>query len=145
MKFVIQRVKGASVCVGGKVVGKIDRGFLVLIGVSVDDVKENADYLVNKTVNLRVFEDENDKMNLGLNDVNGEILAVSQFTLYADCRKGNRPSFVDAAKSEDAEEMYNYVVNEFSKKVKNVQTGLFGADMQVSLINDGPVTIILEK
>ena len=145
MKFVIQRVKGASVSIDGEVVGKIDKGFLVLVGVSVEDVRENADYLINKTINLRVFEDENDKMNLSLKDVNGELLIVSQFTLYADCKKGNRPSFIEAARPENAEKMYDYIVEEFGKKVNNVQTGRFGADMQVSLVNDGPVTIILEK
>ena len=145
MKFVIQRVKNAKVDVDNKTVGKIDNGFLVLIGITHTDTKEVADYLVKKLINLRVFEDENGKMNLSLNDINGSILLVSQFTLYADCSGGNRPSFVEAAKPDFSNELYEYIINECKKKVDKVETGIFGADMKVSLLNDGPVTIILEK
>lgn len=145
MKFVIQRVKSAQVNVDKETVGKIDKGFLVLIGITHTDTKEIADYLVKKLVNLRVFEDENGKMNLSLNDVKGSLLLVSQFTLYADCSGGNRPSFTEAAKPEFANELYEYIINECKKKIDKVETGLFGADMKVSLVNDGPVTIILEK
>ena len=142
MKFVVQRVKNASVEVEGKTVGKIDKGFLVLIGITHEDTIENADYLVKKLINLRVFRDEEDKMNLGLKDLGGELLLISQFTLYANCEKGNRPSFIEAAKPDKANELYEYIIQECKKQV---ETGIFGADMQVSLINDGPVTIILEK
>ena len=145
MKFVVQRVKQAQVDVEGKTVGKIDNGFLVLIGITHTDTKEIADYLIKKLVNLRVFEDDNGKMNLALNDVKGELLLVSQFTLYADCSSGNRPSFTEAAKPDVANELYEYIINECKKKINKVETGIFGAEMKVSLINDGPVTIILEK
>lgn len=145
MKFVIQRVKNAQVDVDNKTVGKIDNGFLVLIGITHTDTKEIADYLVKKLINLRVFEDENGKMNLSLNDIKGSLLLVSQFTLYADCSGGNRPSFTEAAKSDFANELYEYIISECKKKVDKVETGIFGADMKVSLLNDGPVTIILEK
>lgn len=145
MKFVIQRVKNAQVDVDNKTVGKIDNGFLVLIGITHTDTKEIADYLVKKLINLRIFEDENEKMNLSLNDINGSLLLVSQFTLYADCSGGNRPSFTEAAKPEFANELYEYIISECKKKIDKVETGIFGADMKVSLLNDGPVTIILEK
>ena len=145
MKFVIQRVKNAQVDVNNKTIGKIDNGFLVLIGITHTDTKEIADYLVKKLINLRIFEDENGKMNLSLKDINGSLLLVSQFTLYADCSGGNRPSFIDAAKPEIANELYEYIISECKKKIDKVQTGIFGADMKVSLLNDGPVTIILEK
>lgn len=145
MKFVVQRVKNAKVDVEGKCVGSIDKGFLVLIGVTHEDTKLEADYLVRKLVNLRVFEDDNGKMNLGLKDVAGELLLVSQFTLYADCSSGNRPSFVEAARPEKAEELYEYVAQECKKVVSKVECGVFRADMQVELVNDGPVTILLEK
>lgn len=145
MKFVIQRVKEAKVEVDNNVTGKIDNGFLVLIGVTHTDTKEIADYLVKKLINLRVFEDENGKMNLSLKDVNGSLLLVSQFTLYADCTQGNRPSFTTAAKPDFANELYEYIISECKKKIDKVETGVFGADMKVSLVNDGPVTIILEK
>jgi len=145
MKFVVQRVKNASVEVEGKTVGKINKGFLVLIGVTHEDTTENADYLVKKLVNLRVFRDEEDKMNLALKDVGGELLLISQFTLYANCERGNRPSFVEAAKPDKANELYQYIINECKKQIDIVETGIFGADMKVNLLNDGPVTIILEK
>lgn len=145
MKLVIQRVKNAQVEVENKIVGKINQGFLVLLGVTHEDTKENADYLVKKLCNLRVFEDENQKMNLGLKQVNGELLIVSQFTLYADCTQGNRPSFINAAKPDKANELYEYFCTECKKNGIKVEKGIFGADMKVKLINDGPVTIVLEK
>lgn len=145
MKLVIQRVKNAKVDVGGKTVGEIGKGFLVLIGVTHTDTKQTADYLVKKLCNLRIFEDENEKMNLSLKDVGGELLIVSQFTLYADCTEGNRPSFVNAAKPDMANELYEYFCEECKNNGFNVQKGIFGADMKVSLLNDGPVTIIMEK
>ena len=145
MKLVVQRVKEAKVEVDKKIVGKINKGFLVLIGVTHEDEKEQADYLVKKLCNLRVFEDENGKMNLGLKDIEGELLIVSQFTLYADCSNGNRPSFISAAKPEKANELYEYFCKECEKNNIKVEKGIFGADMKVSLINDGPVTIIIEK
>lgn len=145
MKIVVQRVKNAEVEVEGKIVAKIGNGFLVLLGVTHKDTKEQADYLVKKLCKLRVFTDENAKMNLALKDVNGELLIVSQFTLYADCTGGNRPSFVEAAKPEQANELYEYFCSECKKNQIHVEKGIFGADMKVSLLNDGPVTIILEK
>lgn len=145
MKFVIQRVKNAKVEVDNKVTGEIHKGFLVLIGVTHTDTKEIADYLVKKLINLRVFEDENNKMNLALKDVNGQLLLVSQFTLYADTSSGNRPSFTEAAKPDKAEELYEYIISECKKQIQVVETGIFGADMKVELLNDGPVTILLEK
>ena len=145
MKFIVQRVNKSQVEVEEKVVGKIDKGFMVLIGITHNDTKEIADFLVRKLINLRVFEDENGKMNLSLKDVQGSLLLISQFTLYADCTSGNRPSFTNAAKPEFANELYEYIIEECKKQIPNVQTGIFGADMQVSLVNDGPVTIILEK
>ena len=144
MKFVVQRVKNAQVNIEGKTVGKIEKGFMVLIGVTHTDTKEIADYLVKKLINLRIFEDENGKMNLSLKDVNGSLLLVSQFTLYADCSSGNRPSFTGAAKPDFANELYKYIIDECKKKIDIVETGVFGADMKVGLVNDGPVTIILE-
>ena len=145
MKFVIQRVKNASVTVDNNIVGSINKGFLVLIGITHTDTKEIADLLIKKLLKLRVFEDENEKMNLALSDVNGEILLVSQFTLYADCRRGNRPDFINAAKPDYANELYEYIIEECKKQKFNVQTGIFGADMKVELLNDGPVTIILDS
>ena len=145
MKLLVQRVSSAKVDVDSKTVGKINNGFLVLIGVTHTDTREIADYLVKKLCNLRVFKDENSKMNLSIKDVDGELLIVSQFTLYADCHHGNRPSFVNSAKPDMANELYEYFVEKCRKEVKNVETGIFGADMKVSLLNDGPVTIMLEK
>lgn len=145
MKLLVQRVKNAEVKVEGKTVGKIDKGFLVLCGVTHTDTKEIADYLVKKLCNLRVFEDENEKMNLSIKQIQGELLIVSQFTLYADTKGGNRPSFIEAAKPEIANELYEYFCDKCSKENINVQKGVFGAHMEVSLINDGPVTIMLEK
>lgn len=145
MKLVIQRVKHAKVEVENEIVGKIGQGFLVLLGVGQDDTKETADYLVQKLIKLRVFEDGNGKMNLGLKDINGELLIVSQFTLYADCTGGNRPSFTLAAKPDKANELYEYFISKCEKENIKVEHGIFGADMKVELLNDGPVTIILEK
>jgi len=146
MKLVIQRVANAKVDVEGNTVGQIGKGFLVLLGIKEGDTKEQADFLVRKLINLRVFEDENEKMNLALKDVNGELLIISQFTLYGDCIKsGNRPSFTDAARPDTAIPLYEYFIEECKKQIENVQTGIFGADMKVSLLNDGPVTIIIEK
>ena len=145
MKVVIQRVKNASVKVDGKVVGEIEKGFLVLVGIKVGDTKEQADYLVKKVCNLRVFTDENDKMNKSVLDIGGEVLVVSQFTLCADVKKGNRPSFDNSAKPDEAKALYEYFCSELLKNgVKNVETGVFGAHMQVSLVNNGPVTIIYD-
>ena len=145
MKLVIQRVKRASVEVNKEIVGKIEQGFLVLLGVGPEDTKEIADFLVQKLIKLRIFEDENGKMNLGLKDINGELLIVSQFTLYADCTGGNRPSFTNAAKPDKANELYEYFIQECKKENIKVEHGIFGADMKVELLNDGPVTILLEK
>ncbi len=145
MKLVVQRVKNAKVTVNNKIVGSINEGFMVLLGVTHSDIKETADYLVKKLCNLRVFKDENEKMNLSIKDIDGELLIVSQFTLYADCQSGNRPSFINSAKPEYANEIYEYFVQKCANEVKRVETGEFGANMQVELLNDGPVTIILEK
>lgn len=145
MKFVIQRVNNASVEVNNEVVGKINKGFLVLIGITHNDNIQIADKLVKKLINLRVFEDENGKMNVALKDIKGELLLISQFTLYADCKDGNRPAFIDAAKPEFANNLYEYVIEQCKKENINVQTGIFGADMKVSLVNDGPVTIIMDS
>ena len=145
MKLVVQRVKKAEVKVDESIIGKIDKGFLVLIGIKVGDTKEQADYLVKKLCNLRVFSDENDKMNLSIKDVKGKLLIVSQFTLYGDCSQGNRPSFIEAARPEEANPLYEYFCNQCELNNIEVQKGIFGADMKVELINDGPVTIIIEK
>ncbi len=145
MKFVIQRVTSASVTVDGKVVGEIGKGFLVLVGVGQNDTRENADYLVKKLVGLRIFEDENGKTNLSLKDVDGSLLMISQFTLYANCKKGYRPSFTDAGDPQKAEELYEYVIAECKKSIPVVEKGIFGADMKVALLNDGPFTILLEN
>ena len=145
MRVVVQRVKHASVTIDGKVNGKINNGFLVLLGIKSTDSKQDVDYLVKKVTNLRIFSDENDKMNLSLKDVNGELLIVSQFTLYANCKEGNRPSFVEAAKPDIAIPLYEYFVSECKKIIPVVETGIFGADMKVDLLNDGPVTIIMDS
>ena len=145
MKFVIQRAAHASVTVDGQVVGKIGRGFLVLIGVCNEDTTEIADKMVRKMTGLRIFFFFNGKTNLGLKDVNGELLLISQFTLYASCRKGNRPSFTEAGSPELAEQLYEYIVRQARKQVPRVETGIFGAHMEVSLVNDGPFTILLEN
>lgn len=145
MRVVVQRVKHASVTINGTVNGKINNGFLVLLGVQSTDSEQDVDYLVKKVTNLRIFSDENDKMNLSLKDVNGELLIVSQFTLYANCKEGNRPSFVEAAKPDIAIPLYEYFVSECKKIIPVVETGLFGADMKVDLLNDGPVAIIMDS
>ena len=145
MRVVVQRVKHASVTINGTVNGKINNGFLVLLGVQSTDSEQDVDYLVKKVTNLRIFSDENDKMNLSLKDVNGELLIVSQFTLYANCKEGNRPSFVEAAKPDIAIPLYEYFVSECKKIIPVVETGIFGADMKVDLLNDGPVTIIMDS
>lgn len=146
MKLVVQRVKNAKVVVEGNVIGEIEKGFMVLLGVAPTDTKEIADFLVQKLIKLRVFEDENQKMNLSIQDIDGELLIVSQFTLYADCNHGNRPSFIGAAEPNMANALYEYFVEQCKKQnIKKVDTGKFGAEMQVILQNDGPVTIILEK
>ena len=145
MKFVIQRVEKAAVHVDGQCVGNIGKGFLVLIGVSDTDTEAVADKMIRKMTGLRIFEDENGKTNLSLGDVNGSLLLVSQFTLYANCRKGNRPSFIEAGSPELAEKLYEYIIAECKKSVLEVQTGIFGAEMKVSLVNDGPYTILLDS
>ena len=145
MKVVIQRVKEAKVEVENKVVGKIKKGFLVFLGITHTDTKEQADYLVKKLCNLRVFTDREGKMNLGLKEVLGELLIVSQFTLYADCKNGNRPSFTNACEPNKANEIYEYFKSKCMEEVKIVESGVFGADMKIELLNDGPVTIILEE
>lgn len=145
MKFVIQRVNSASVIVDGEIIGAIDKGFLVLIGVADGDTKEIADKMIHKLVGLRIFDDAEGKTNLSLDQVDGSLLLVSQFTLYANCKKGFRPSFIDAGAPDFANEMYEYIISECKKVVPNVQCGSFGADMKVSLLNDGPFTIVLDS
>ncbi|MDD2979191.1 MAG: D-aminoacyl-tRNA deacylase [Hespellia sp.] len=145
MKFIIQRVTEASVEVADQTIGKIGKGYLVLIGVGQEDTKEVADKLIRKMIGLRIFEDAVGKTNLSLADVSGSLLLVSQFTLYANCKKGNRPSFTEAGAPDLAEELYEYMIAECSKQVPCVETGSFGAEMKVSLVNDGPFTIILDS
>jgi D-tyrosyl-tRNA(Tyr) deacylase len=145
MRFVIQRVTRASVAVDGKICGQIDKGFMVLIGIAQTDTTEIADKLVKKMCGLRIFEDENGKTNLSLADVGGKLLLISQFTLYADCRKGNRPSFTGSGKPDMASPMYDHICEEAEKYVPGVQRGIFGEYMQVDLLNDGPFTIILDS
>lgn len=146
MRVIVQRTSGAEVRIDGEVVGKIGRGFMLLVGVTYGDTQSDADYLAKKVAQMRIFEDAEGKMNLGLNDVGGEVLSISQFTLYADCRKGNRPSFINAARPDTAELLYHY----FNRLLReqyglHVETGRFGADMKVDFVNDGPVTIILDS
>lgn len=145
MKAVIQRANNASVSVKEDVVGEIDNGFVVLLGVTHEDTEEDAVYLVNKLVNLRVFEDENEKMNLSLKDVSGQVLSISQFTLYADTRKGRRPNFLDAAKPDHANKLYKHFNQLVEQQGVRVETGEFGEMMNVQLTNQGPVTIILDS
>ncbi len=145
MRFVIQRVSESEVKVDGEVLGKIGKGFMVLIGVSNSDTKEIADKMIKKMIGLRIFEDENGKTNLSLDSVGGELLLISQFTLYANCKKGNRPSFIEAGAPDMASDMYEYIIAKCKEQVPVVERGQFGADMKVSLINDGPFTIILDS
>ena len=144
MKFLIQRVTEAKVDIDGETVGKIGKGYLVLIGIGEEDSEEVADRFIRKMLSLRIFADKNGKTNLSIRDVNGQLLLVSQFTLYADCHKGNRPTFNGAGNPADAKRLYEYIVAECKKQIPVVQTGKFGADMQVNLVNDGPFTIILD-
>ena len=147
MKFLIQRVSNASVSVNNEITGSINRGFLVFIGVCAEDTEEQADKLIKKMLGLRIFQDENGKTNLSLSDVNGELLLVSQFTLYADCRKGNRPSFIKSGSPDHAEGLYEYIIDSCRKQrpEMKIETGIFGADMKVSLLNDGPFTVMLDS
>ena len=145
MKFVIQKVSQASVSVEGKCVGKIQKGFLVFVGIGKEDTKEIADQYIKKMVQLRIFQDENGKTNLSLTDVGGEVLIISQFTLYANCRKGNRPSFFDAGEPQMAEELYKYIIKKTKETISVVESGEFGAMMQVSLVNEGPFTIVFDE
>ena len=145
MRFVIQRVSESEVKVDGEVLGKIGKGFMVLIGVSNSDTKEIADKMIKKMIGLRIFEDENGKTNLSLDAVGGELLLISQFTLYANCKKGNRPSFIEAGAPDMASDMYEYIIAKCKEQVPVVKRGQFGADMKVSLVNDGPFTIVLDS
>lgn len=145
MKFVIQRVTHADVVVDGNELGRIGKGFMVLIGVSKEDDRAIADKMVDKMIKLRIFEDENGKTNLSLGDVGGELLLISQFTLYANCKKGNRPSFIDAGAPDEANALYEYIIERCKERVNVVERGEFGADMKVSLLNDGPFTIVLDS
>lgn len=145
MRFVIQVSKKAKVEVDGKVCGQIGQGLTILIGVGKDDSREIADKMIAKTLSMRIFKDDQDKTNLSIKDVNGELLLISQFTLYADCRKGNRPSFTNAAGAEKANELYEYIISEMRKEIPVVETGIFGEHMEVTLTNDGPFTIVLDS
>lgn len=145
MRAVVQRVTSSSVVVDGKVIGSIKSGFNVLLGICKDDTIEDLKYIKDKIINLRVFHDENDKMNLSILDVKGEILAISQFTLYGDCRKGRRPNFMEAMSGEDAEALYDKFVEMLRESGLKIETGQFGADMKVEINNDGPVTILLDS
>ena len=145
MRFVIQIVDNAHVDVEGKTVGKIDKGYLVLAGVGEGDTKEIADKMVAKLLNLRIFKDENDKINLSIKDVGGQVLMISQFTLYADCKRGNRPNFISAAAPDEANDLFEYTVAKIREEIPTVETGVFGAHMSVSLVNDGPFTVILDS
>ncbi len=145
MRFLIQRVSEASVSVDGKIAGQIGKGFLVFVGVSGSDTEETADKMVRKLMGLRIFEDENGKTNLDMKSVDGSLLIISQFTLYADCRKGNRPSFVNAGDPQKAESLYRYIIEKCRQEIRIVEEGIFGANMKVSLLNDGPFTVILDS
>ena len=145
MRAVIQRVKSANVKTGGEIIGEINKGFMVLLGIEAGDTREDAEYIVKKTVNLRVFDDENGKMNKSISEVNGAILMVSQFTLLGDTKKGNRPSFVRAMPPESAEPFFEEIIAMFKAAYDRIDTGEFGADMDVALVNDGPVTILLDS
>ena len=145
MKIVIQRVSEAHVKVNGKIVGKIGKGLMLLTGIDENDEKQDADWLVQKILNLRIFGDEDDKLNLSVKDISGEILCISQFTLIADYKKGNRPSFIKAAKPDKAVPLFDYFKEELAKSGLKTESGIFGADMKVSLVNDGPVTIVMDS
>ena len=145
MRAVLTRVKSASVTIDGQVVGSIGKGFLILLGVGPEDTSKHCRYLAEKALGLRIFEDENGKTNVSLADVNGSLLLISQFTLYADCKKGNRPSFINAGNPELANQLYEYIIEKCKEQIKNVQTGSFGADMKIALLNDGPFTIVLDS
>lgn len=145
MKVVIQRVKSSSVRVADEIVGKINQGLLILLGITHDDTKDQCDWLANKIINMRIFSDSEDKLNLSVKDIAGSILLISQFTLYAEAEKGNRPSFTSAARPETAKPLYEYFIDKLKANNIPVESGVFGADMQVELINDGPITIILER
>lgn len=145
MRFVIQRVAEAEVKVSGERIGQIQKGFLVFIGICNEDTKEIADKMTKKMLGLRIFEDENGKTNLDLKAVNGQLLLISQFTLYADCRKGNRPSFLKAGEPQMAEKLYEYIIEKCRQETAAVEQGKFGADMKISLVNDGPFTVILDS
>ena len=145
MKCVLQRVKSASVTIENKLYSKINKGILVLVCIEKEDNEDKLDWMANKIINLRIFEDENEKMNKSLKDINGEIMVVSQFTLAGDCKKGTRPSFDNAKKPDEAKELYEYFVSELEKSELNIKTGVFQAMMDIKLINDGPVTFMLEK
>ena len=145
MRAVVQRVSSASVSVNQESIGQIQKGFLVLIGISDQDTIQIADKMIKKLLGMRIFEDSDGKTNLSLNDVNGELLLISQFTLYADCKKGNRPSFTNAGKPDMARQMYEYIIDQCKKEIPVVEQGIFGADMKISLLNDGPFTIILDS
>lgn len=145
MRAVVQRVKSSKVEVDNKVIGEIGKGINLLVGISKEDTKEDIDYIVRKVLGMRIFEDENERMNFSLQDIEGELLVISQFTLYGDCRKGKRPDFMKAQGGEKAVELYNELIEAFRKEVPNLKTGEFGADMKVEIINDGPVTLLLES
>lgn len=145
MKFVIQRVSQASVAIDNSLYADIEKGFLVLIGICNEDTKETADKMVKKLIGLRIFQDGEGKTNLSLKDVDGQLLLISQFTLYADCKKGNRPSFIKAGSADHANQLYDYIIDACKKEIPVVGTGIFGADMKVSLVNDGPFTIVLDS
>ena len=145
MRFVIQRVTNSKVTINDEIRGQIGKGFMVLIGVGDEDTVETADKMIRKMINLRIFEDENGKTNLGLKDVGGSLLLISQFTLYADCKKGNRPSFVKAGAPDKAKALYEYIISKCKEEIDIVEQGEFGADMKVELVNDGPFTVILDS